>query len=211
MGRDRRIDAPGVIYHVGAKGNRGCRIYADDYERRVFLWLLGRVTKRYGWICQSYCLMTNHYHLVVQLSERGLSDGMRELNGGFSRFTNARHGLEGHLFRNRFWSDPILDEARMFATARYVVLNPVRAGLCLLPEEWRWSSYRACAGLDFAPPFLALAEHLEHFGRTPAEAQHAFREFVRNGIGEQRPRGRAWVSDTVTKGARETARGADAR
>jgi putative transposase len=192
MGRDPRIEAPGAIYHVGSKGNRGCRVYADDHEFEVFLRLLGRITARYDWICHSYCLMTNHYHLIVQLRDGGLSDGMRELNGGFSRFTNARHGLEGHLFRNRFWSDPILDEARMYATARYVALNPVRADLCPTAEGWRWSSYRACVGLDFAPPFLAVTEHLEHFGRTPAEARRTFREFVAQGIDERRPRGRPW-------------------
>ena len=202
MGRDPRIEASGAIYHVGSKGNRGCRIYADDFERRIFLYLLGCIARRHDWICHSYCLMTNHYHLIVQLRDGGLSNGMRELNGGFSRFTNARHGLEGHLFRNRFWSDPILDDNRMYATARYVVLNPVRAGLCATPEEWPWSSYRACIGLDFAPRFLAVTEHLEHFGSDPATARLTFREFVQQGANEQRARGRAWVSDTVTKGAR---------
>ena len=192
MGRDQRIQASGVTYHVGSRGNRGCRIYADDEESRLFLALLARVTARYGWICQSYCLMTNHYHLVIQLRDGGLSDGMRELNGGFARLTNARHGLDGHLFRNRFWSEPIEDDARMFRTARYVVLNPIRAGLCTKPDDWRWSSYRACMGLEFAPPFLAVSEHLKHFGTSPAEARRAFSEFVRQGLKEQRPRGRAW-------------------
>lgn len=192
MGRDPRIEEAGAIYHIGSKGNRGCRIYADDSEFGVFLRLLGRVTDRYAWICHSYCLMTNHYHLVVQLREGGLSDGMRELNGGFSRFTNARHGLEGHLFRNRFWSDPILDEARMFRTARYVVLNPVRAGLSEKPEDWPWSSYRACMGIDYAPPFLAVNQHLEHFGSDLAAARRTFSEFVQEGIAERRPPGRAW-------------------
>ena len=181
MGRDRRIQAAGEVYHAIAKGNRGCRLYADEYEFRVFLKLLGRVAARHSWACLSFCLMTNHYHLVLRLLESGLSDGMRELNGGFSRFTNKRHGLDGHLFRNRFWSEPIEDEARMLQTARYVVLNPVRAGLCLSPDEWRWSSYRACAGLEFAPQFLAVSEHLKHFGRTPTEAREAFRRFVRAG------------------------------
>jgi putative transposase len=154
--------------------------------------MLGLVTARYAWTCHSYCLMTNHYHLVLELGERGLSNGVRDLNGGFSRFANARHGLDGHLFRNRFWSDPIQDEARMYATARYVVLNPVRAGLCGSPEDWRWSSYRACMGLDFAAPFLAVNEHLKHFGADPATARRTFREFVQEGINERRPRRRAW-------------------
>jgi putative transposase len=182
VGRDPRIQAPGEVYHVIAKGNRGCRLYADDHEFRVFMRLLGLIATRHSWACLSFCLMTNHYHLVLRLLDRTLSDGMRELNGCFSRFTNKRNGLDGHLFRNRFWSEPIEDEARMLQTARYVVLNPVRAGLCLSPEEWPWSSYRACAGLEFAPRFLAVGEHLKHFGRTPAEARDGFRRFVQAGL-----------------------------
>ena len=154
MARALRIEVPRGTYHVGSRGNRGCRIYADDFERRAFLQLLQRIAARHRWTCLAYCLMSNHYHLVIQIDEEGLSDGMRELNGEFACFTNVRHGLDGHLFRNRFWSELIESEAHMLETSRYVVLNPIRAELCKTPERWRWSSYRACIGLDFPPAFL---------------------------------------------------------
>src|SRR5205823_2647292 len=125
VARHPRIEVPGGIYHVGSRGNRGGRIYADDYERLVFLKLLERVATRYRWTCHAYCLMANHYHLLISI-ESGLSDGMRELNGEFASFTNVRHDLEGHLFRNRFWSELIESEAHMLETSRYVVLNPIR-------------------------------------------------------------------------------------
>jgi putative transposase len=150
MPRKPRIEVPAGIYHVGSRGNRGCRIYADDHERKVFLRLFGRLAARHGWKVETYCLMTNHYHLLMRIEDR-LSDGMRELNGGFSSYTNARNGLEGHLFENRFWCDLVEGEAHYLQTARYIVLNPIRAGLCASPEDWRWSSYRACVGLEFAP------------------------------------------------------------
>jgi putative transposase len=181
MARAPRIEVPGGVYHVGSRGNRGCRIYADDYEREVFLALLGRLTMRHGWTLGTYCLMSNHYHLLLTI-ERGLSDGMRDLNGGFSSYANGRHGLDGHLFRNRFWCELIETEARYLQTARYIVLNPIRAGICRSPEAWRWSSFRACAGLEFAPDFLAADGLLRCFGSSPAEARDAYCSFVEDGI-----------------------------
>jgi putative transposase len=153
----------------------------DDRERRAFLRMVGRISKRHGWSVRTYCLMTNHYHLLITI-DQGLSDGMRELNGGFSSYTNAKNDLDGHLFKNRFWYEPIESEAHLFETLRYVVLNPLRAGICAAPEEWRWSSYRALAGLDFAAPFLAVNEVLRLFGDSPAKARAAYREFVSEGI-----------------------------
>jgi putative transposase len=180
--REPRIEIPGGIYHIGSKGNRGCEIYADDFERRIFQKLLSLASSRFGWTCHSYCLMSNHYHLLIQLEFEGLSDGMQLLNGSFARFSNRRHDYVGqHLFRNRFWSELITDEQHLLETARYIVLNPVRAGICESPEEWPWSSYRACAGLDFAPRFLAVTQHLRFFGRAPAAARRAYRSFVRDG------------------------------
>ena len=182
MPREPRIEIPGGIYHIGSKGNRGCEIYADDFERRIFQKLLSLASSRFGWTCHSYCLMSNHYHLLIQLEFEGLSDGMQLLNGSFARFSNRRHDYVGqHLFRNRFWSELITDEQHLLETARYIVLNPVRAGICESPEEWPWSSYRACAGLDFAPRFLAVTQHLRFFGRAPAAARRAYRSFVRDG------------------------------
>lgn len=187
MAREPRIEVPGGYYHVGSKGNRGCQIYADDFERRLFLTLLGLAASRFRWTCHAYCLMTNHYHLLIQLELGGLSAGMQLLNGWFARFSNWRHGWEGHLFKNRFWSEVIEDEQHLLESARYIVLNPVRAGICKAPEEWAWSSYRACAGLDFTPPFLAATEHLRLLGPSPTAARRAYRTFVHDGIGRPEP------------------------
>jgi putative transposase len=187
--REPRIEVPGATYHVGSKGNRGCVIYEDDLERKVFLKLLSLTTQRFGWICHAYVLMSNHFHLLVQLNVGGLSDGMQLLNGCFAKFSNRRNGYAGqHLFRNRFWSELLVDDSHLLETARYIVLNPVRANICEKPEDWAWSSYRACAGLDFPPPFLAVTQHLRLFGSAPSVARRAYREFVHDGAHTPRPR-----------------------
>jgi REP element-mobilizing transposase RayT len=176
------------MYHLGSRGNRGCTIYEDDLERLVFLRLLGLAVRRFRWTCHTYCLMSNHYHLLIQLEQGGLSEGVQLLNSSFAAFSNRRHGYVGqHLFRNRFWSEMIESEEHLLETARYIVLNPVRAGICNVPEEWTWSGYRACAGLDFAPSFLAATTHLGFFGKTPSAARRAYRRFVRDGIDADPP------------------------
>lgn len=183
MTREPRIEVPGCYYHVSSRGNRGCAVFEDDYERRVFVSLLATAVERWRWVCHSFVLMSNHYHLLIQLDPDGLSAGMQFLNGSYARLSNRRHGYVGqHLFRNRFWSERVDDEARLLATARYIVRNPVRAKICEEPGDWPWSSYRACAGIDFAPPFLAVTRHLHLFGPTPSTARRAYREFVRAGV-----------------------------
>jgi putative transposase len=201
VAREPRIEVPGGIYHVGSKGNRGCVVFEDDLERRVFLQLLSLVTRRSDWVCHSFCLMSNHFHLLIQLRVGGLSAGMQLLNGSFARFSNRRHGNVGHLFRNRFWSEEVADDAHLLAAARYIVLNPVRAGLCEQPDQWPWSSYRACAGLDFAPRFLADRQHVRLFGSKPSAARRAYREFVRAGIGAPAPGVRHRDGSDVRSGA----------
>jgi putative transposase len=187
VGRALRIDAPGAFYHVTSRGNGGRAIYFDDRDRRVFLAMFARVRRRYGWVCLAFCLMTNHYHLLLETPDGGLSGGMRELNGGYARRTNRRYAQDGHLFRNRFGAETLEREEHLLEACRYIVLNPVRAGLCSDPADWPWSSYRACAGLEYAPHFLAVDRVLRLFGRSPAAARRAYRAFV------------AAVSDTVTK------------
>jgi REP element-mobilizing transposase RayT len=183
MARGPRIEMPGGIYHVGARGNRGCLIYMDDHEREIFLALLGRLATRNEWRLGAYCLMSNHYHLLMTI-ESGLSNGMRDLNGGFSSYTNAKNRLDGHLFKNRFWCKLITTDAQYLQTARYIVLNPLRAGVCASPEEWRWSSYRACAGIEFAPSFLKTDGVLRCFADKPEAARGAYRDFVSEGVAE---------------------------
>jgi putative transposase len=163
---------------VGSRGNNRQPVYWEDGDRADFLALLGDVARRWEWIVMTYCLMLNHFHLVVHVPQAGLSEGMQFLNGGYARRTNARYGRTGHLFRNRFWSKPVESDPQLLETIRYVVRNPVRAGLCSTPDRWRWSGHRACAGLDEAPRFLAVDFVHGLFSNRRAEACLAYRRFV---------------------------------
>jgi len=176
-----RIEIANAIYHLVARGNNRDPIFRDDVEREIFLRLLERVARKHGWIVLAYCLMGNHYHLVAQTPFGVLSRPLNELNGGFARVANLRQGRCNHLFGRRFSSTLIETDSHMLEAARYVVLNPVRAQICERPEDWPWSSYRACAGLELGRPFLAVAELLGHFGTRPEAAQAAYRQFVSDG------------------------------
>jgi REP element-mobilizing transposase RayT len=178
------------MYHVGSRGNNKDVVFFDDHDRRGFLDRLGRTSIRHGWMVLAYCLMGTHYHVVLQVPIGGLSAGMRLLNGGFSHATNRRYGRSRHLFQNRFFSVEIESDGHLLEVCRYVVLNPVRAGLCNAPEEWPWSSYRSCAGLDVGPAFLARSRVLGLFGGDARQAEEAYRAFVREGYA---------VSDSVTE------------
>jgi REP element-mobilizing transposase RayT len=182
-----RTEIPGSYYHVCTRGNNRRPIFVDDRDRRVFLMMLRRLGRKYGWAIYAYCLMTNHYHVLLQLSEGGLSRGMCELNGGFALDFNARRGRADHLFGRRFWSDLIDHDSHLLASCRYIVLNPLRAGLCDDADAWPWSSYRACAGGELPPSFLAVGDLLELFGHDPIRAQAAYRGYVSNGHVQRQP------------------------
>jgi putative transposase len=175
-----------------ARGNNRQPIFWADRDREDFLGILDAIVMRHGWACLAYCLMTNHFHLVIRLDEGGLSRGMQTLNGWYARTINHRYGRTGHLFRNRFSGALMETEPHVFEACRYVLLNPVRAGLCASPEDWRWSSFRATVGLARPQRLLAVGELLESFGDDRLGAQDAFRAFVLAGV--EPP-----VSDTVTK------------
>jgi putative transposase len=182
MGRPHRVEIPGATYHVSTRGSNREPIFWTDEDRWLFLRMVGIVTAKYAWTVLAYCLMTNHFHLVLQIAEAGLSAGMQWLNGTASRATNQRHGRSAHLFRNRFSSVLIESDAHLLVACRYVVLNPVRAGLCAHPEEWPWSSYRATAGLEPSPAFLADGELLRRFDPSVPEARRRYVEFVADAI-----------------------------
>lgn len=179
-----RVVDPFGLYHLNATGNFGRSLYEEELHREVFLRIYARVARDYSWVTLAYCLMTTHYHVLVRLTNAGLSEGMQQLNAGFSRRVNAifeRTG-KGHLFKQRFHDEPVIDDAHLLEVARYVVLNPVMAGICATPDEWPWSSYRATAGVEFAPTFLSVDELLEHFGTRPGQARMAYRRFVQDGL-----------------------------
>jgi putative transposase len=181
MSRPLRSEQPNATYHVCSRGNNRYPIVWDDDDRETWLRILGYAALKYGWMVYAYCLMTNHFHVLAQLpAEGGLSDGMRLLNALYSRVTNKKYGRTGHVFHNRFHAAQVESDEHLLTAAAYVVLNPVRAGICALPREWRWSSYRASAGLVSPPRFLALGRLLSQFGEDRDAAFVAYRRFVGN-------------------------------
>jgi Transposase and inactivated derivatives len=182
---------------VIARGNAGGPIYRDDLDREHFLAGLDHTVDRHGWLCHAYCLMTTHYHAVVETPLPNLPQGMRQLNGSHASRYNRRHDRRGHVFEARYRSILVEGAQYLLAVCRYVVLNPVRAGLCDRPEEWPWSSYRATAGLAPTPRFLTTGTILGELGDSFVAAQTAYREFV--AAGRLRGPGRASARRTDWK------------
>ena len=186
MPRPLRPQIPGASHHVTARGVDGCTIYRDARDRVAFLERLEDVVARFGWRLLAYCLMTNHYHLVVRTPWPTLSRGVQRLNGMHAQRFNTRHRRTGHLFGARFHSPRLETDAHLLLACRYVVRNPVGAGLCAATADWRWSSFRATAGEAPAPAFLAIADLLPHLGPTEEAARAAYRTFVEEPLGAER-------------------------
>jgi REP element-mobilizing transposase RayT len=183
MARPLRIEYEGALYHVTSRGNdRGC-IFFTDTDREAFLELLGDAVERFSWICHAYCLMTNHYHLVVETPHANLSRGMRHINGVFTQRINRLNKRSGHLLQGRFKSILVEKESYLLELVRYVVLNPVRAKMVRSTKDWKWSSYRATSGQAEVPAFLTVEWILSQFDRDLPRAQKAYRRFVRQGRG----------------------------
>lgn len=176
MAYRHRVEHPG-IYHVCARGNNKRPIFVDDLDRLLFVQRLNRVALRFGWTIHAYVLMGNHYHLVLEIGEAGLAKGMCQLNTGYAVTFNQRHGRINHLFGRRYWSDELKDERRFLAACRYVILNPVRAGLARSPASYVWSSYRATIGLALSVVTRTSDDVLRHFGSARGTAVAGFRRF----------------------------------
>ncbi|MCZ6799219.1 MAG: transposase [Nitrospirae bacterium] len=187
MARQLRLEYPGALYHVTARGNGQKRIYLDDTDRRRFLDLLGQEVSQQQWRCYAYCLMGNHYHLLVETPEGRLSEGMRRLNGTYTQAFNRRHGRAGHVLQGRFKSILVEKDSYLLELCRYIVLNPVRAKFVRKVHDWVWSSYRATVGRQAVPVWLEVADVLRLFHRTKATAQLRYQQFVREGVAEPSP------------------------
>src|SRR6266571_8021529 len=174
MPRRLRILEPNGIYNVGSRGNNKETMFRDAIDWIEFLRILATTSVRHGWEGWAYCLMGNHFHLVVQIPRLGLSEGMQLLNAHYAIRTNTRHIRTGHLVRNRFYSRQVEDDSHLLELCRYVVLNPVRAGLCRSPADWPWSSYRATAGLEPAHAFLSTNRILSLFSRERPRAEQSY-------------------------------------
>ena len=152
MARPLRVLFPGALYHVYARGNERRAIFGDQSDFVRFLELLELAIARHAWLCHAYCLMSNHYHLLVETPRANLPAGMRHLNGCYSQDFNRRRNRVGHLFQGRYAAVLVEKETGLLPVFRYIARNPVRARICQRPQDWRWSSYAAAIGDKPAPP-----------------------------------------------------------
>jgi len=187
MTRPLRIEFTGAIYHVTSRGNARALIFEEDGDRERFLETLEQVLERFNWLCHAYCLMTNHYHLMIETLDGNLSAGMRQLNGVYTQRFNRRHERVGHIFQGRFKAILVDRDGYLLELCRYVVLNPVRAGMVKKPSAYALSSFRPAMGLDPVPRFLTVDWVLSQFARTKVSARRRYREFVEAGIGLASP------------------------
>lgn len=185
MSRPLRIEYAGAVYHITSRGNEKKAVYKDDVDRETFLDALFQVNKRYNWICHAYCLMNNHYHLIIETPDGNLSAGMRQLNGVYTQTFNKRHKRVGHLFQGRYKAILIQKDSHLLEVCRYVVLNPVRAKAAERPELWKWSSYQATGGKEKPHPCLTTEWILGQFGTTRSIAEEAYQKFVQSGIRQE--------------------------
>jgi len=187
MARPLRIEYPGAIYHVTSRGNARLPIFEDDADRRLMLDVLAHTVERFNWLCHAYCLMDNHYHLMIETPDGNLAAGMRQLNGVYTQRFNRRHRRVGHVFQGRFKAILVERDNYLLELCRYVVLNPVRARMVKRAGDYRWSSYRATGGNEQPPGFLTRDWVLSQFAKRQSVAKQAYREFVELGVKQESP------------------------
>ena len=175
-----------MLYHVTSRGDRREPIFVDDLDRTEWLAVLSQVCARFNWRCHAWCLMGNHFHVLIETPEPNLSAGMRQLNGVYTQRFNRWHGKVGHVFQGRFKAILVERESYLLEVSRYVVLNPVRAGIVREVADWPWSSYPAMVRMEPVPPWLETDWLLAHFGQRRSSAAAAvakYIDFVRAGVG----------------------------
>jgi len=185
MSRALRLEYPGAIWHITSRGNERRPVFLDDHDRSGFLGILSDVVQLHAWSLHAWVLMDNHYHLLVETPRvPTISRGIKRLNELHAQRFNSRHERSGHLFQGRFKGILVEKEAHLLELTRYIVLNPVRCGAVKFAGEWKWSNYRATAGLVPAPPWLEVDWTLEQFGGVDrANGHEGYRQFVADGRG----------------------------
>jgi putative transposase len=182
MARPLRIEFEGALYHVTSRGNAGQDAFFSDTDRVRFMDVFGDIVERFRWMCHAYCLMSNHYHLLIETPSANLSRGMRHLNGVYTQSFNRKHKRSGHVFQGRFKSRLVEKESHLLEVARYVVLNPVRVGMVNHPRQWMWSSYSATCGEVATPEFLSVDWLLSQFHTRRKQAILEYCRFVKDGV-----------------------------
>jgi putative transposase len=183
MARPLRLEFAGALYHITSRGNERKAIYVDDTDFELFLTLLGKVCEQYNWLVHAYCLMTNHYHLLVETPDANLSKGMRQLNGTFTQAINRKHGRVGHLFQGRYKAILVDKDAYFLELSRYIVLNPIRANMVQALDDYPWSSWHAAMGITASPSWLATDALLGMFAKQRKPAREKYASFVQQGKG----------------------------
>jgi len=187
MSRPLRIEFAGALYHVTSRGDGQKAIYQDDQDRRDYLGLLSAVCKRFNWRVHAYCLMDNHYHLLIETPDGKLSQGMRQLNGVYTQRFNQHHRRVGHVFQGRYKGIIVQKDSYLLELSRYTVLNPVRARMVRSARDWPWSSYRATCGIVEPPSWLDTDWLLSSFAKTKKTAIDRYRQFVAEGKNQPSP------------------------
>ena len=187
MARPLRIEFAGALYHVTARGDRQENIFVTDADRISFLEILKQVVERFNWLVHAYCLMDNHYHLLVETPDGNLSKGMRQLNGVFTQTSNRNNNRVGHVFQGRYKAILVQKDSYFLELSRYIVLNPVRARMVKFAKAWPWSSYRDTAGYRAPPEWLNTEWLLTTFGKKLSRAQQKYQLFVAEGKNQPSP------------------------
>jgi len=182
MARLLRIAYPNAFYHLICRGNAQQNIYRSDSDRLHFLRVLGETVNRFSWVCYAYCLMSNHFHLLVQTPLANISESMKFMNGTFTQYFNWTYQRVGHLYQGRYKSFVVDEKTYFDRLCRYIVMNPVQAKICDSPGDYRWSSFNATMGRMSVPDFLSVLPVLNRWGDTMESARKKYAEFVARGI-----------------------------
>jgi REP element-mobilizing transposase RayT len=182
MSRPLRLEFPDALYHITSRGDRREDIYEDAVDREAYLKILASVITQFNWVCYAYCLMGNHYHLLIQTPDGNLSKGMRQLNGVYTQFYNRQHRKTGHLYQGRYKAILVDQDSYLLELSRYIVLNPVKAGIVQRVAQWPWSSYPAMVGDCESPEWLTSDFVLSQFAKQRKVAIKRYINFVEAGV-----------------------------
>jgi putative transposase len=178
MARPLRIEYPGAFYHVTSRGNEKKDIFKSRRDREKFISYLKSAVERYGAEIHVYCLMTNHYHLLLETPRGNLSEIMQHINGAYTTYFNVKRKRTGHLFQGRYKAIVVEADEYALELSRYIHLNPVRAGMVQAPQEYEWTSYKCYAGMAAGLQWPKTDFILSYFGENRIESGQKYQQYV---------------------------------